>query len=100
SFCALTLLFVFLVYLPLVEASLELLVAAAPSLDKVLDPSVAANAGVVWWRGLFIGALVVSLLFFFGAVLVGQVLVVTVPRVLNLFLKPDIVYPLYGFRDR
>jgi len=26
--------------------------------------------------------------------------VVTVPRVLNVFLKPDKVYPLYGFHDR
>ena len=100
SFCALTLLFVFLLYLPLVEGSLELLVAAAPSLDSVLDPSVAASAGVVWLRGLFIGALVLSLLFFFGVVLIAPLLVVTVPRVLNLFLKPDTVYPLYGFHDR
>src|SRR5207247_10840136 len=81
-------------------ASLELVGAAAPSLDNVLDRSVAVSAGVVWLRGLFIGALAVSLLFFFGAVLVGQVLVVTVPRVLNLFVKPDTVYPLYGFHDR
>ena len=73
--------------------------AAAPSLHNVLDPSVAAGAGVEWLRGIFIGALVVSLLFF-GVVLVGLPLVVTVPRVLNLFLKPDTVYPLYGFHDR
>src|SRR5213594_1489681 len=99
-FCALTLLFVFLLYLPLVEGSLELLTAVAPSLGKVLDPSVAASAGVVTLQGLFIGALVVSLLFFFGVVLVAPLLVVTVPRVLNLFLKPDTVYPLYGFHDR
>src|SRR6266702_2098364 len=46
SFCALTLLLVFLLYLPLVEGSLEWLVAVAPSLGKVLDPSVAASAGV------------------------------------------------------
>jgi len=100
SFCALTLLFVFLLYLPLVEGSLELLTAVAPSLGKVLDPSVAASAGVVTLRGLFIGALVISLLFFFGVVLVAPLLVVTVPRVLNLFLRPGTVYPLYGFHDR
>jgi len=77
-----------------------LVAAVAPSLGKVLNPSVAASAGVVTLRGLFIGALAVSLLFFFGAVLVGLLLVVTVPRVLNRFLKPDTVYPLYGFHDR
>src|SRR5881409_490913 len=100
SFSVLTLLSVFLLYLPLIEGGLYLLAAVAPSLGKVLNPSVAASAGVVTLRGLFIGALAVSLLFFFGAVLVGLLLVVTVPRVLNRFLKPDTVYPLYGFNDR
>jgi non-ribosomal peptide synthetase-like protein len=100
SFCAVTLLLVFLVYLPLIGGNLYLLVAIAPSLGKVLDPSVAASAGVVTLRGLVIDALQLSLLFFFGAVLVGLPLVVTVPRVLNLFLKPGTVYPLYGFHDR
>jgi non-ribosomal peptide synthetase-like protein len=100
SFSGLTLFFVFLLYLPLVEGSLEWLVAVAPSLGKVLNPSVAASTGVVTLGGLFISALVISLLFFFAVVLVGLLLVVTVPRVLNRFLKPDTVYPLYGFHDR
>src|SRR5947208_597884 len=100
SFCAITLLLVFLVYVPLIGGNLYLLVAMAPSLGKVLDPSVAASAGVVTLQGLFIDALQLSLLFFFGAVLVGLPLVVTLPRVLNLFLKPGTVYPLYGFHDR
>ncbi|MGH3931142.1 MAG: Pls/PosA family non-ribosomal peptide synthetase, partial [Pseudonocardiaceae bacterium] len=34
---------------------------------------------------------------FFGSVLVGLLVVVTVPRVLNLAIKPDKVYCLYGF---
>ncbi|MGH3888363.1 MAG: Pls/PosA family non-ribosomal peptide synthetase, partial [Pseudonocardiaceae bacterium] len=42
--------------------------------------------------------LVSSLVLFFGGVLIGLMYVVTVPRVLNLALKPDTVYPLYGFR--
>src|SRR3989475_3363202 len=100
SFCAITLLSVFLLYLPLIEGSLELLMAVAPSLGEVVDPGVTASAGIATLRGLFIGALVVSLLFFFAVVLVGLPLVVAVPRVLNLFLKPDTVYPLYGFHDR
>jgi len=94
------LLLVFLVYLPLIGGNLYVLVAVAPWLGKVLGPGVAASAGLVTLRGLFIDALELSLLFFFGAVLVGLPLVVTVPRVLNLFLKPDTVYPLYGFHDR
>jgi non-ribosomal peptide synthetase-like protein len=43
-------------------------------------------------------ALVISLVLFFGGVLIGLVYVFTVPRLLNLALKPDTVYPLYGFR--
>ncbi|MGH3990246.1 MAG: Pls/PosA family non-ribosomal peptide synthetase, partial [Pseudonocardiaceae bacterium] len=42
-------------------------------------------------------ALVISLVLFFGGVLIGLIYVVTVPRLLNLALKPDAVYPLYGF---
>src|SRR2546421_324035 len=99
SFCVFTLLFICLLYLPLMQGSLELLLAVAPSLGTVLDPTV-ASAYTVPLQGLFIGALVISLIFFFGVVLVGSVLVVTVPRVLNLLLKPDTVYPLYGFHDR
>jgi non-ribosomal peptide synthetase-like protein len=99
SFCAFTLLFVFLLYLPIMQGSLKLLATMAPSLGKALDPGAAsADAGIA--RDLLIGALDISLLFFFGLVVVGPVLVVTVPRVLNLFLKPDTVYPLYGFHDR
>lgn len=48
-------------------------------------------------RGFFIEALVFSSVLFFGAVLVGLLAVGTVPRVLRGFIKPDTVYPLYGF---
>jgi non-ribosomal peptide synthetase-like protein len=81
GFCVLTLLAVFLLYLPLAEGSLDLLVGTAPG-------------------SLVIDALLVSLLVFFGGVLGGLLLVVTVPRLLSRFLTPDTVYPLYGFHDR
>src|SRR5881409_2322685 len=70
SFCALTLLLVFLLYVPLIQGSLELLLGVAPSLRNVLEP----GAGAVTLRGLFVAALVVSLLFFFGGVFGGLVL--------------------------
>ena len=38
-----------------------------------------------------------SLLLFVGSILFGLLYVVTVPRLLNLAIKPDKVYPLYGF---
>ena len=39
-----------------------------------------------------------SLVVFFGLLLLGLVLNVTIPRVLKLFMRADAVYPLYGFR--
>ncbi|MGH3624464.1 MAG: Pls/PosA family non-ribosomal peptide synthetase [Sciscionella sp.] len=39
----------------------------------------------------------VSLVLYFGGLLAGLILVLTVPRVLNLVLTPDRIYPLYGF---
>jgi non-ribosomal peptide synthetase-like protein len=42
-------------------------------------------------------ALVVSLLLFFGSILFGLLVVVTVPRMLNFAIKAGKVYPLYGF---
>jgi non-ribosomal peptide synthetase-like protein len=41
--------------------------------------------------------LVISFVLFFGVMFFGLAFVVTVPRVLNLALRPDRVYPLYGF---
>jgi non-ribosomal peptide synthetase-like protein len=95
-FCAVTLLCVFFLYLPLVEGGVFLLLTAVPSLSKVLNPGTDAITS----RTLYIDAAAVSVVFFFGALLVGLLWVVTVPRVLNLFIQPDRVYPLYGFHDR
>jgi non-ribosomal peptide synthetase-like protein len=43
-------------------------------------------------------ALLISGVLLFGSILVGLVVVATVPRLLNLALKPDRTYPLYGPR--
>ncbi|MCU1652181.1 MAG: non-ribosomal peptide synthetase domain protein [Pseudonocardia sp.] len=39
----------------------------------------------------------VSLVLFLGGILTGLVFVMAVPRLLNLFITPERVYPLYGF---
>lgn len=96
SFCAVTLLGAFLLYLPLVEGGVYLLGSLVPSLNAVLDPS---TGGVVLGR-LLIAAAVLSGVIFFGAVLVGLPLVLGISRALNAFIEPDKVYPLYGFHDR
>ena len=51
-------------------------------------------------QGMFyLNQLAISFVLFFGAVLLGLALVVTMPKVLHLMLdEPDRVYPLYGFR--
>src|SRR5262249_20787344 len=91
GFCALTLLLVCLLYLPFMQGGFELLGNAATS---------PGGAGVVTLRGILTGALVISILLFFGLALIGLLLVCTVPRVLNRFLEPGRVYALYGFHDR
>ena len=95
AYSAAVLLLVLLLYTPLVSAGLSLAIGAASSLAEALDPS--AGAGTVW--GVVIEALVLSLVLFFGLALVGLLLMVAGPRVLNSFLKPDTAYPLYGFHD-
>jgi non-ribosomal peptide synthetase-like protein len=95
-FCALTLLCVFLLYLPLIEGGVFLLLTAVPMLGKVLNP----NTEAITSPALYIRALELSAVLFFGLVLAGLLFVISVPRVLNLFIKPSVVYPLYGFHDR
>jgi non-ribosomal peptide synthetase-like protein len=64
-----------------------------PSLTGLLDPTRNTLAS----KEFYLESLFFSLVFFCGAVLAGLLLVVTVPRILNLLVKPDRVYPLYGF---
>jgi len=62
----------------------------------VLNPSMDAISTLALYRD----ALVISLVLFFGSVLIGLIFVATVPRLLSVFIKPSAVYPLFGFRDR
>jgi non-ribosomal peptide synthetase-like protein len=45
----------------------------------------------------FVDVVVVSLVLFIGGLITGLVAVICVPRFLNHFIKPDVVYPLYGW---
>src|SRR6266571_1763798 len=47
---------------------------------------------------LVIRALAISSVLFFGACAAGLLAIGIVPRALSAFVKPDTVYPLYGFR--
>ncbi|MEU4674948.1 Pls/PosA family non-ribosomal peptide synthetase [Amycolatopsis sp. NPDC023774] len=80
--------------LPLTFGIADFAIPQLPEFGPLLDSTPVALTTWTFFRD----ALVISAVAFFGAVLVGLVLVGTVPRVLNLFIKPDKVYPLYGFR--
>ena len=95
---AFTLIGIVFVLAPALELGLSLLFAAVASLVELLDPSVQSGAGVLTVRGLVLEALAFSVVVFFGAVLAGLLGIGIVPRVLRGFVKPDTVYPLYGFR--
>src|SRR5438067_331084 len=94
---ALTLIGTLFLYAPLLEAGLGLLFLGVSSLVEVLVPGVKSGAGALTVRGLVIVALAFSVVLFFGATLLGLLAAGTVPRVLRVFIKPDTVYPLYGF---
>jgi non-ribosomal peptide synthetase-like protein len=93
GYAAAALLVVLLFYLPLIQGGASLAIAGASSLAEALYPSAGART---WW-GLFIEAVILSLVFFFGLGLLGLLLTVAVSRALNPFIKPDTVYPLFGF---
>jgi non-ribosomal peptide synthetase-like protein len=81
------------VTLPLAIGGVAMLVAEVPQLTELLDSGPLAFTS---WT-FYVDALAVSFVLLFGSLLVGLLFVVTVPRVLNLFIQPDRVYRLYGF---
>jgi non-ribosomal peptide synthetase-like protein len=80
-------------YMPLALGGVDIVLAGNPHLT---GPLTSGTLALTSWT-FFGGALTLSFVLFFGAALVGLVFVVTVPRVLNIAIKPDKVYPLYGF---
>jgi non-ribosomal peptide synthetase-like protein len=79
---------------PLAIGAPALLIAALPQLSALFS-----SEGAALTNGTFFGnALVASFAMLFGALAVGLVLVGTVPRALNLAIKSDRTYRLYGFR--
>jgi non-ribosomal peptide synthetase-like protein len=94
-FGVLQLLTTLFLYIPLILGGTYLLGSRLPSLSGLAETTRAENLAT--WQP-YREALVTSCVIFFGAILAGLALVVTLPRLLNLALTPDRVYPLYGFR--
>jgi non-ribosomal peptide synthetase-like protein len=103
SYCALTLALVFLVYLPLAEAGVFLVLNLAlrlfpglPSLDALVN----SDAGTPLAAGLYDAVMLAALVAYCGGLLVLLACAAGLPRLLNRFLTPGKVYPLYGLHDR
>ncbi|MFD4790642.1 Pls/PosA family non-ribosomal peptide synthetase [Streptomyces sp. NPDC058459] len=92
-FALASLLQLFLLYIPLGVGGLYILFTAVPAVRRRLDPEAALPP-----VELITDALVLSLVLFVGFLVLGLVLVCTLPRLLNLVVPPDRVFPLYGFR--
>ena len=100
AFSVMTLVALWLVYLPLLEGGLDMLVAGTPSLGTFLAPSLQGGAQPAAVRSFFVAALILSLVLFAVLAVGGLVVVPVLSRVLNRFLVPGRVYPLFGFHDR
>jgi non-ribosomal peptide synthetase-like protein len=93
AYAAYQLLTLLLVYVPVGIGGAIVLLLKVPRLNELM--STETSAFTSWW---FYGdALIVSLVLFFGSIIVGFFTVTTVPRLLNLLIRPYTVYRLYGF---
>ncbi|MCW2756141.1 MAG: peptide synthetase, partial [Marmoricola sp.] len=92
SFSTLQLLNV-LLSLSLGESLMVTYFSRVPLVAEILEPG---QASLTRWT-FYLDTLAVSFALFFGGLLVGLVVVLTVPRALNLALTTGKAYPLYGF---
>jgi non-ribosomal peptide synthetase-like protein len=82
-----------LVYLPVTIGAGTVLLVKVPRLSELMGEGASAFTSWTFYRD----ALASSFVLFFGSILAGFVIVMTVPRLLDLALRPNRVYRLYGF---
>ena len=70
--------------------------AALLGLALLLPPYLATGHLQLGAASFFLDMLIVSLLLYIVGLITGLIAVFVVPRLLNYFIKPDKVYPLYG----
>ncbi|MEU6461238.1 Pls/PosA family non-ribosomal peptide synthetase [Streptomyces sp. NPDC046976] len=88
-----TLLQLVFLYIPLAVGGMYMLFTAVPAIGDRLDPDTEDLAPVQ----LLADSALLSLVLFVGFIVVGLGVLYTLPRLLRLFVRPDRVYPLYGF---
>ncbi len=93
AYAILQLLTLLLVYLPVGIGGVIMLLVTVPRLSELMGEGAGAFTSWTFYRD----ALAVSFVLYFGTVLAGLIIVMTVPRLLNLAITPDKVYRLYGF---
>ncbi|HYJ66801.1 MAG TPA: Pls/PosA family non-ribosomal peptide synthetase [Nocardioidaceae bacterium] len=81
-----------LLQLPIAIGGLTLLIEGVPRLRGLIGSGPLALTS----RALYWDALIGSAVLFFGGALVGLLVVITIPRLLQLAIRPGRVYPLYG----
>jgi non-ribosomal peptide synthetase-like protein len=81
-------------YAPIGLALLLPLIVNLPLIAQIRTAEVAAGEAV----GFYTAVLIYTSALFIGGLVLGLVVIFTVPRLLNLGLRPDTVYPLYGIR--
>ena len=81
-----------LVSMPLVIGGAVILVREVPQIPALLDSAHLSPAGL----SFYLEALAGSTVLMFGGLLLGLLVVGIVPRLLNLAIEPDRVYPLFG----
>ena len=81
-----------LVSLPLLLGGAAVVAAEVPQIPALLDSAELTPAGL----SFYLNALVASFVLLFGGLILGLLVVGTVPRLLNLAIEPERVYPLYG----
>jgi non-ribosomal peptide synthetase-like protein len=93
AFGVTTLLGSLLVYLPVAVGGFYLVLTAVPEFHRLLDKRFASLTSAALYRD----ALFLSAALFAGFLVLGLAFLLTVPRILNLVMRPGAVYPLYGF---
>jgi len=93
AYAVLQLLNMLVLGVPLVVGGLAILLAEVPQLNALVDAAPLALTSWTFYRD----ALIASVVLFFGLLLVGLLVVVTVPRVLSRANRPGKIYCLYGF---
>jgi non-ribosomal peptide synthetase-like protein len=84
---------VLVVYVPLAFGGTYLVLSLIPALDTLLDPTT-ASLGSAAFYGQTLG---LSVALFLAFLVLGLAAVTLLPRALAPVLRPDRVYPLYGF---